>query len=896
MQLRRYLLVFGVSSALGVCVFGQTKAASLTDLPPAAQSSISAWLGRDISDYTAKRVPGGFRAGDLQRRLTTDFAADGVSVHSGTATWKMRIAAYGRGRALKRAAEVLPLVAANRVEYRRRQLTEWYLNGPAGLEQGFTVIEPIGKAVAGPLTVSLALTGNVRAVENHGGLSLIGTDKRARLRYQGLAAYDARGQQLRAWLELKRDRLLLRVDDRDAQYPVVIDPWVQVAEVTADDGGNADQFGWSVGVSGGVVVVGAPFHNVGSNTAQGTAYVFVEASGGWANMTETAELTASDGSANAYFGSSVAISGTTIVVGAGGTTIGGNPRQGAAYVFVEPEGGWTSTTETAELVASDGYVGDDLGDAVSIDGDTVVAGAPYAGVGSNSEQGAVYLFVQPQGGWSNMTQTAKLTASDGAANDILGVAVNVNNNTVVGGASEANVGGNASAGAAYVFVEAAGGWSDMTQTAKLTASDAAMDDYFGSAVDIGSSTIVVGAPSDYSGAVYVFVEPKGGWTDMTQTAELTPSQPASELLAGGSVGISGNIVVAGAAGASIGGNPNSGEVLVFLEPPGGWVNMNQSSMLTASDESAGDGFGHSIAIGSNSGVVGSPFHVNSSNGAQGSGYVFQAWNSHPSLGSLNPNNIDAGGPEFTLTVNGSNFVKGIVVNWNGSPRNTTYVSSAEAQATILASDISQPGYFKVNVTNPPPGGGNSNSLYFTVNNPLPSITSLNPDNTLAGGPQFTLTVSGTNFVAKSTVMWDSASLETTFVSSTELTATVPAKYIATAGTFQVTVYNPAPGGGTSNAVNFTVNNPVPNLTELIPSSTKAGSGGFTLKVEGTNFVAASQVYWNGAARQTTYGGPNVLRAAILASDVQNAGTAQVTAGNPAPGGGISNALTFTINQ
>jgi len=375
-QLRRNLLVFGVCSALGVSVFAQTKAATLTDLPSAAQSSISAWLGRDISDYNATRVPGGFRAGDLQRRLTTDFAADGVSVHSGTATWKMRTAAYGRGHALQRAAEVLPQVDANRVEYRRRQLTEWYLNGPAGLEQGFTVSEPMGKANAGPLTLSLALTGNVQAVEDHGGLSLIGTDRTARLRYQGLAAYDASGQQLRAWLELKRKRLLLRVDDRGAHYPVVIDPWVQVAEVTADDGGNADEFGWSVGVSGSVVVVGAPFHNVGSNTAQGAAYVFVEASGGWANMTETAELTASDGSTNAYFGSSVAISGTTIVVGAGGTTISGNPRQGAAYVFVQPEGGWTSMTETAELIASDGYVGDDLGAAVSISGNTVVAGAP----------------------------------------------------------------------------------------------------------------------------------------------------------------------------------------------------------------------------------------------------------------------------------------------------------------------------------------------------------------------------------------------------------------------------------------------------------------------------------------------------------------------------------------
>jgi len=899
LRFKREMLVCGLCSALcvGNVALAQPRSTKLTDLPPTARSSISSSLGRGISGYKAVRVAEGFRVADPQHRLTTDFTADSVTVRSGTATWRMKVTAYGRGSTLKPVPTAAPEADANRIQYRRGQLTEWYLNGPVGLEQGFTVGEPGGKARDGPLTVALSLTGNLTAVKaGHNALSLVGLDGGAKLRYSGLAAHDARGQHLQVWLELQADRLLLRVNDRSARYPVVIDPWVQAAEVTASDGGNTDQFGWSVGVSGNVVVVGAPFHTVGANAAQGAAYVFVESGNGWANMTESAELTASDGAVNAYFGSSVAISGNTIVVGAGGTTINGNPRQGAVYVFVEPVSGWRNMTETAELTASDGYVGDNLGDSVSISGNTVVAGAPYAGVGSNFEQGAAYVFVQPENGWSNMTQTAKLTASDGAANDILGVAVNVSDNTVVVGASEATVGGNTSAGAAYLFVEGASGWSDMTQTAKLTASDAAMDDYFGSSVDMSGNTVVVGAPSDFTGAVYVFVQPTKGWSDMTQTAELTPSALASKLLAGESVAISSNIVVAGAPAATVGDNANVGELLVFLEPRRGWVDMNETARLYSSNEASGDCFGHSVAMGNDAGVASAPFHINHTTGSQGSGYIFQTLNSRPSLSSLVPNNTDAGGPQFTLTVNGSNFVKGTVVNWSGSPRNTTYVSPTEVQATILASDIAQPGYFKVSATNPPPGGGNSrNQLTFTVNNPVPSILSLHPDNTLAGGSDFTLTVKGSNFVAKSKVLWNGTELKTTFVNTTKLTALVPARAIEAGGTFQITVSNPAPGGGTSQPANFTVNDPVPSLTALSPSQTKAGGPAFTLTVKGDNFVAASQVYWKGSPRHTTFGGPHTLKASILASDIKNPGTAKVTVGNPAPGGGLSNALTFTIN-
>ncbi len=203
------------------------------------------------------------------------------------------------------------------------------------------------------------------------------------------------------------------------------------------------------------------------------------------------------------------------------------------------------------------------------------------------------------------------------------------------------------------------------------------------------------------------------------------------------------------------------------------------------------------------------------------------------------------------------------------------------------------------VTNPS-GGGTSNSINFTVNaaaNPVPAITTLSPSTTAAGSAAFTLAVNGSNFVAASQVKFNGANKTTTFVSATQLTAAITAADVNTAGTPAVTVVNPTPGGGTSNSVTFTItaaSNPVPAITTLSPSTVAAGSAAFTLTVNGSNFVATSQVKFNGANKTTTFVSATQLTAAITAADVNTAGTPAVTVVNPTPGGGTSNSVTFTI--
>ncbi len=274
--------------------------------------------------------------------------------------------------------------------------------------------------------------------------------------------------------------------------------------------------------------------------------------------------------------------------------------------------------------------------------------------------------------------------------------------------------------------------------------------------------------------------------------------------------------------------------------------------------------------------------------------TFSINNPAPTITSLTPSGAIVGGSAFILTVNGTGFVSGSVVRWNGSDRATTYVNNTRLTASIPAADIAAAGSASVTVFNPAPGGGTSNTATFPISNPnpVPANVSLNSLSAIAGGSAFTLTVNGTGFVSGSVVRWNGSDRVTTYVNDTRLTASIMAADIATARSASVTVFNPAPGGGTSNTATFSINNPVSTITSLNPSNAAVGSSAFILTVNGTGFVSGSVVRWNGSDRATTYVNNTRLTASIPAADIATAGSASVTVFNPAPGGGTSNTAAF----
>lgn len=373
-------------------------------------------------------------------------------------------------------------------------------------------------------------------------------------------------------------RRTLGVSNRASARPV------QQAELAAKQGARGEAFGFSVAIYGSIAVVGAPFKDSG----MGAAYVFVRSRTGNA-WSQRAELTASDGAAGDLFGNSVAMYGSTAVVGAPGR----NSGAGAAYVFVRSGSVWS---RQAELDASDAAVDDSLGLSVALYGSTAVVGAP----GKNSGAGAAYVFARSGGTWS---QQAELTATDSAAYDQFGGAVAISGSTAVIGAWAKN----SYTGAAYVFIQSGATWS---QQAELTAKDGATYDHFGNSVAISGSTALVGAPNknSHAGAAYVFVQSGATWS---QEAKLTAKDSAANDSFGTSVALSGSTAVVGALGTS----SDKGAAYVFLQSGATW---SQQAKLVASDGAADNQFGYSVGLYGSKAVIGAPYKSSRT----GAAYVF----------------------------------------------------------------------------------------------------------------------------------------------------------------------------------------------------------------------------------------------------------------------------------
>lgn len=392
-----------------------------------------------------------------------------------------------------------------------------------------------------------------------------------------------------------------------------------LTKLTASDGGASDLFGIMVAVSGDTAVVGAP-HKAGSvSPMQGAAYVFTRSGGTW---TEQAKLVPSDGGAGDRFGQAVAISGDTIVVGSFWHNVGVNPDQGAAYVFTRSEGTWT---EQAKLTASDGRVGDQFGFSVAVSGDTALVGAAtQSTISENPNQGAAYVFTRAGGTWA---EQAKLTASDASEEDHFGERVALSGDTALVGAPGDNIGGNTGQGSAYVFARTGGSW---TEQAKLTASDGTAEDAFGFWVAVSGDTAAVGAMNDDAGAgakqgsAYVFTRAAQGWVEQ---AKLTASDGAAGDAFARSVALSGDKVVVGAQSDDVDGQEGQGSAYVFTRNEGKW---SEQSKLVAPDGAATDTFGASVGVSGDTVIVGAGFH-DGDNADQGAAYVWEEDSAPPTI-------------------------------------------------------------------------------------------------------------------------------------------------------------------------------------------------------------------------------------------------------------------------
>ncbi len=621
---------------------------------------------------------GALQAYNASQNWTTRFDGEGFLVQpkSSTWSWGLTLERYGFAGHLRPVTGKGKLSNnLNRIELERGGVQEWWLNDTRGLEHGFTLPRrPQHADAAGLLRLELAVRGSLhpRVTADAQGASFVDQNGAVVVNYGGLKVWDATGRVLKSRMEASAGHLAIVLDEREAQYPLTIDPIAQQAYLKASNTGAGDLFGSTVAISGDTMVVGAYGESSnatgvngnqgddGASTA-GAAYVFVRSGGTW---TQQAYLKASNAQAGDVFGWSVAISGDTIVVGAysedsNATGVNGNQADnsadtpGAAYVFIRNGTTWT---QQAYLKASNTQNSDLFGYFVGISGDTVVVGAPgedsnASGVNGNQADdsagnaGAAYVFVRSGTSW---TQQAYLKASNPDADDYFGFRVALSGNTVVVGAyvedsNATGVNGDqadnsaANSGAAYVFVRSGTTW---TQQAYLKASNAGSGDLFGSSVAISGDTVVVGAYYEASnasgvngnqannstggaGAAYVFVRSGTTWT---QQAYLKASNPGLYYSFGYSVAVSGDAVVVGApsepSGASgVNGNQadnsanGAGAAYLFERSGATWT---QQAYLKASNPQIADSFGRSVAVSGTTVVAGAYGEDSNATGVNGS--------------------------------------------------------------------------------------------------------------------------------------------------------------------------------------------------------------------------------------------------------------------------------------
>ncbi|HEY4427102.1 MAG TPA: IPT/TIG domain-containing protein [Solirubrobacteraceae bacterium] len=669
-------------------------------LPLAARGPISMALGRDASSYRVRRASGRSAvARNVSQRLSAGFSSSGVRLRSGELSAMLRLQAVGYGTSMSTVGRVAPTVKSNRVLYSHGPLSEWYVNGPLGLEQGFTFLRrPSGPARAA-LTISLAVSGAVRlaGATHRNGVVIDGPGGRS-LRYGDLFVTDAHGRVLPSRLDLSGSRILLHADTRGASFPVRVDPLVQQApKVTASDEEGTGMLGYSLALSrdGSTALIGGP----GDNGATGAAWVFTQSEGVWSQ--QGPKLTGGEAGAKGSepcneetevcsFGRTVALSGdgNTALIGApreaapcprGGAECA---RQGAAWVFTRgTDSKWTvqakltgGTEETLE-----GRFGHSV--ALSADGTTALVGAPSNANGV----GSAWVFTRTESGWAQQGPRLR-GGGEVAGNAHLGGSVSLSGdgNTALVGAP----GDNGYAGAAWAFSRTGSTWTQ--EGPKLTGGQESGEGHFGfsTALSGDGATALVGGREDNSraGAAWAFTLSGPKWVQQGPKLTAGPEgTPEGEL--GSSVALSGDGNLA-----LIGAEHDTawlGAAWEFSRSGSSW--NRRPEKLVSPEEDGKSWFGTSVAISADASValIGAP-HDGARTGA--------AWPYRlasppppppppppaPAVTSITPTSGPAAGGT-QVTIKGAGFLAGATVKIGSEATAVNVVSETELTATTAAS-------------------------------------------------------------------------------------------------------------------------------------------------------------------------------------------------------------------
>jgi hypothetical protein len=785
---------------------------------------------------------------------------------------------------------------------------EWYVNGPLGLEQGFTIQHRLAGGGA-PVTVSLAVGGLRPLLERGGGSVAFEAGSRVMLRYGGLLATDARGARLAAWLAVRPGRIQIRLADRGARYPVRIDPFVQQGAKLVGTGaaGEADR-GSSVALSahGNTALVGGWV----DNGRRGAAWVFTRSGSTWTQQGPKLVGTGAVGAAEQ--GASVALSGD------GNTALIGGRRDnngiGASWVFGRSGSTWTQ--QGPKLVGA-GVTGNSFqGESVALSGDG--SSALVGGNGDNGGTGATWVFTRSGSTWTQ--QGPKLVGTGAVPTPGLGdyqggsVALSGDGGTaLIGGMYDHN-----RTGAAWVFTRSGSTWTQ--QGTKLVGTGAVAGQYGGAeqgesvALSGDGNTALIGGPTDNNtaGATWVFTRSGSTWTQqgpkLVGTGSVDPARRGFSLALSGD----GNRALIGGPDA----NNHSGGAWMFTRSGSTWTQQGPKLVGAGAVDPAYQGTGVALSADGSTALLGGD---GDSNGA-GAAWVFVS-DQPPTITSFSPGsgitgsgvtitgtNFDGpssvkfgslvasssivsatqikatvpdgaiaarvsvknsagtatsaqnfaptlsatglsptSGPVGTVVdIKGIGFTSGSAVSFNGSPATTvSYVNSGEVRATVPAGASSGPVTLATAA-----GTVRARGKYTLTPSIPPTVSSFTPTSGITGT---TVTITGTYLSGANSVKFGSLAANFRRLPPTHISATVPNG--ATAAKITVTT-----GAGTATSTqNFT---PALSITGYSPTG---GPVGTVVDIKGIGFTAGSTVKFNGTPATTiTYLGPGEVKATVPA--------------------------------
>jgi hypothetical protein len=474
---------------------------------------------------------------------------------------------------------------------------------------------------------------------------------------------------------------------RDASArPVLGNAQIPQVPLPISDGAAGDNFGDAVAISGDTAIVGAPEADPGGNASAGAAYVFVRSSGVWKLQQK---LVAADGAAGNRFGSAVAISGNTIVIGARYNSPAGIANAGAAYVFVRSNGHWQLQQK---LTALDLDYNDNFGWSVAVSGDTVLVGARDRDTGGDADAGAAYVFVRLGTLWA----TQQILSIDGLAEDHFGESVALSGDTALVGVPDLDIVGAPNGGAAYLYARANGVWTAATAQPLFAIGSFADSDHFGCSVSLSGGTALIGASGHdagghpNAGAAYLFTRTSGAWGTLPQM--VAAGDPADGDYFGGAVAVSGDTAVIATQWHNSVIPTGTGAAYVIRRSEAVWGTAQM--MLTAASAAADDWFGAALAVSGDTILVGAPQRDTAGLADSGAAYVFA---SGPTILKLSPTS-GRRGAIVTITGKGFGRTRSASVVKFGTKKCTKYVSWSSTRIRCRVPATAAYGVRRVKVT------------------------------------------------------------------------------------------------------------------------------------------------------------------------------------------------------